>query len=206
MNLKLIFPDFDERLIAHLLDVGEAVLVPAGELLLRPGQYLKSTILILKGTIKMYLEGDNGEEFFLYFLEEGNACAVSIICSMNTSHEIKAKAVTDVRALMIPFDKMDDLIKNFPKWYYFLLDTFHSRFRQLLLIVDQIAFHSMEQKLEFYLKLHFSALKSNTISVTHHEIAADLNTSREVVSRLLKKLELNNRISISRNEISNLAL
>jgi CRP-like cAMP-binding protein len=82
----------------------------------------------------------------------------------------------------------------YPKWYYFLLETYHSRFQELLLIVDQIAFRSLDQKLEFYLKRQFNAMKSTTISVTHQEIAADLNSSREVISRLLKKLEADNLI------------
>jgi CRP/FNR family transcriptional regulator, anaerobic regulatory protein len=181
-------------------------LIPAGEPMLRSGQYFKSTILILEGTIKLYLEGSDGEEFFLYFLEEGNACALSIMCSTSPGNEVIAKAVTSVKALMIPPEQMDQLIKKFPNWYYFLLETYNSRFQELLLIIDQIAFHSMEEKLAFYLRQHFAALKSNTISVTHQEIAADLNSSREVISRLLKKLEQDNRISISRNEISNIAL
>jgi CRP/FNR family transcriptional regulator, anaerobic regulatory protein len=96
--------------------------------------------------------------------------------------------------MMVPFEHMDYLIKNYPKWYYFLLETYHSRFQELLLIVDQIAFRSLDQKLEFYLKRQFNAMKSTTISVTHQEIAADLNSSREVISRLLKKLEADNLI------------
>jgi CRP/FNR family transcriptional regulator len=72
--------------------------------------------------------------------------------------------------------------------------------------LNQIAFHSMDEKLLIYLRQQFTALKSNTIFITHHEIASDLNSSREVISRLLKKLESDHLISISRNEITNLSL
>ena len=206
MKLKAVFPDFDDDLIDYLQSVGDPVIVPAGELMLRPRQYLKSTILVLDGTAKMYLEGANGEEYFLYFLEAGNACALSILCSMNPATDVKARALTDLTALMIPVDHMDRLIRAYPKWCYFLLQNYHLRFEELLLVVEQIAFHSMDEKLVFYLKQQFEALRSSTISVTHQEIALDLNSSREVISRLLKKLELDKRILISRNEITNVSL
>lgn len=206
MNLKLIFSNFDDPLIAHLSRVGEIVFIPAGELLFRPGQYFKNTILVLEGSIKMYLEGRRDEELFLYFLEPGSACALSIIYSGSPKNDVKAKAVTDARVLMIPFQHMDDLIKTHTKWCYFLLDTYHTRFQELLLTIDQLVFNSLEQKLEFYLRQQFDGMRSSTITITHQEIATDLNSSREVISRLLKKLELGNRISISRNEITNISL
>lgn len=205
MNLRQIFPAFDEPLVEHLMSVGEVVLIPAGELMLRPGQYFKSIILILKGTVKLFLEGEKGQEIFLYFLEPGSACALSIICSTHVS-DVKAKAATDVTAMMVPYEQMDTLIKKHPKWNYFLLETYHYRFQELLSIVDQVAFHSMDEKLAYYLKQRFEVMKSSTISTTHQEIAADLNSSREVISRLLKKLETENRITISRNEITNISL
>ena len=206
MDLKRIFPDFDELLIEQLLRVGEIVFIPSGELLLRPGQYFKSTMLILKGSVKLYSETAGGREFFLYFLEPGSACALSIICSIRKTSDVKARAISDVSVLLIPFEHMDNLLKNYPRWSYFLLDNYHSRFQEMLRIVDQIAFESMDKKLETYLKMHFEVMKSSTITTTHQDIARDLNSSREVISRLLKKLEADNRIAISRNEITNIGL
>ena len=100
---------------------------------------------------------------------------------------------------------MDSLMRDYRQWYYFVLETYRSRFEELLQVIDQIAFHSMDEKLEFYLKRQFDTLKSRTISITHQQIADDLNSSREVISRLLKKLETKKRISISRNEITMLS-
>ena len=97
-------------------------------------------------------------------------------------------------------------MKDYRQWYYFVLETYRSRFEELLQVIDQIAFHSMDEKLEFYLKRQFDTLKTKTITVTHQQIADDLNSSREVISRLLKKLESQKRISISRNEITALSL
>jgi CRP/FNR family transcriptional regulator len=207
MDIRQIFPQFDQELTEELLKIGTIVEFGEGQMLMRTGQYFKSSIIILDGTVKLYREGEEGEEFFLYYLEKGNACAMSLICGIrNEASQLKAKAVTPVEALVIPLQYMDQLMKNHQNWYYFVLENYRTRFEELLQVVDQVAFHSMDEKLEFYLKRQFQNFKTDTINITHQEIADDLNSSREVVSRLLKKLEARNRISISRNAIKNLSL
>ncbi|HTJ53387.1 MAG TPA: Crp/Fnr family transcriptional regulator [Cyclobacteriaceae bacterium] len=207
MELHQIFPQFDEELINHLEKIGQVVEFEEGEMLMRTGQYFKNSMLILDGRVKLYREGTDGEEFFLYYLEKGSACALSMICATrNEASAIKARAMSPVKALEIPIQHMDVLMKEYRQWYYFVLETYRARFGELLEVIDQVAFHSMDQKLEFYLKRQFDSFKSNRITVTHQEIADDLNSSREVISRLLKKLESQKRISISRNEITRLNL
>lgn len=207
MQLDQLFPHFDKELVSHLEKIGKVVEFDEGEMLMRTGQYFKNSLLILDGRVKLYREGDDGEEFFLYYLEKGNACALSMICAAkNETSAIKAKTMSPVTALEIPIQHMDALMKDYRQWYYFVLETYRARFSELLEVIDQVVFHSMDQKLEFYLKRQFESLKSNKITVTHQEIADDLNSSREVISRLLKKLESQKRISISRNEITLLNL
>jgi CRP/FNR family transcriptional regulator len=205
MQLNQIFPQFDNELISHLEKIGQVVEFEEGEMLMRTGQYFKNSLLVLDGYVKLYRESDDGEEFFLYYLEKGNACALSMICATkNEASAIKAKAMSPVKALAIPIHYMDGLMKDHRQWYYFVLETYRARFSELLEVIDQVAFHSMDQKLEFYLKRQFESLGTNKITVTHQEIADDLNSSREVISRLLKKLESQKRISISRYEITRL--
>lgn len=207
MNLREIFPQFDQGLADELLRIGQVVSFKEGDMLMRTGQYFKSTLLITEGTVKLYREGQEGEEFFLYYLEKGNACALSMVCATrNEASQIKARAMTPVKALAIPLPFMDNLMKNHRQWYYFVLETYRARFEELLQVIDQIAFHSMDEKLEFYLKRQFDSLSKDSISITHQEIADDLNSSREVISRLLKKLETQKRIAISRNVIKKLKL
>jgi CRP/FNR family transcriptional regulator len=207
MDLHLLFPQFDPELIEHLEKVGQLVEFEESEMLMRPGQYFKNSLIILDGRVKLYREGDDGEEFFLYYLEKGNACALSMICATkNEASAIKAKAMSPVKALAIPIQYMDGLMKDHRQWYYFVLETYRARFEELLEVIDHVVFHSMDQKLEFYLKRQFQSFRSDKITVTHQEIADDLNSSREVISRLLKKLESQKRITISRNEITRLNL
>lgn len=204
MELQQIFPQFDSELVSHLEKIGQVVEFEEGEMLMRSGQYFKNSLLILEGQVKLYREGAEGEEFFLYYLEKGNACALSMICATkNEASAVKAKALTQVKALAIPIQYMDGLMKDHREWYYFVLETYRSRFSELLEVIDHVVFHSMDEKLEFYLKRQFESL-GNKITITHQEIADDLNSSREVISRLLKKLETQKRISISRNEITRL--
>lgn len=207
MQLQTIFPQLDEELLAHLEAIGQVTTFEEGSMLMRPGQYFKNSLLILDGRVKLYREGDDGEEFFLYYLEQGSACALSMICAAkNETSAIKAKAMSPVKALAIPIQYMDGLMRDYKQWYYFVLETYRSRFEELLEVIDHVAFHSMDQKLEFYLKRQFESFKSNKITVTHQEIADDLNSSREVISRLLKKMESQNRITITRNEITRIDL
>lgn len=207
MELSKVFPQFDRDLIAHLEKIGEVVEFEEGEMMMRTGQYFKNSLLILEGMVKLYREGEDGEEFFLYYLEAGNACALSMICATkNEASAIKGKAMTKVKALTVPLQYMDGLMRDHRNWYYFVLESYRSRFEELLLVIDQIAFHSMDEKLEFYLKRQFEASQGKPLTVTHQEIADDLNSSREVISRLLKKLESRKAISVSRNEITRLDL
>ena len=207
MQLHDIFPQFDPSLIEHIEKIGQVVTFEEGEMLMRSGQYFKNSLLILDGRVKLYREGDDGEEFFLYYLEKGNACALSMICATkNEASAIKAKAMSPVKALAIPIQHMDGLMRDYQQWYYFVLETYRGRFEELLDVIDHVVFHAMDTKLEFYLKRQFEAFNSDKISITHQEIADDLNSSREVISRLLKKLESQKRISISRNEITRLDL
>lgn len=205
-ELRLSYPLFDESLSAKLLAIGQEVNYESGHFLMRPGQYFRSAILILDGKVKVYREGAEGEEFFLYYLEPGSACALSMICAArNEASALKAMAITPVRALSIPIHHMDELMREHRQWYYFVLETYRHRFEELLQVIDQVVFHSMDEKLEFYLKRQFGIF-GDQFPVTHQQIADDLNSSREVISRLLKKLESSGLIKISRNEIQRTGL
>lgn len=195
------YPSFDEELKEAIASAGILKSVPAGEQLMRPGQYFQSTMLIARGRVKLYREGDEGNEFFMYFLEPGNACALSMICA--TKHEksqMLAEAIEDTEVIAIPLELMDNLMKNHRSWYYFVLDTYRTRFEELLNVIDNIAFKSMDERLEFYLANQAAKLGS-TLNLTHQQIANDLNSSREVISRLLKNMEKNGRVSLLRNAI-----
>jgi CRP/FNR family transcriptional regulator len=96
---------------------------------------------------------------------------------------------------------MDALMKEYKSWYYFVLETYRSRFEEILTVVDAIAFKAMDERLDFYLNKQSQTLDTSTLTTTHQEIANDLSTSREVISRLLKKMEQSGKVALQRHHI-----
>ena len=138
----------------------------------------------------------------MYYIQPGSACALSMICSTRQqTSEVKAKAVEQTTVLAVPTSLMDELMKQYQTWYYFVLDTYRSRFEELLVVIDHIAFKSMDERLAAYLEKLRQDLNSRRLTVTHAEIANDLNSSREVISRLLKKMEQQKKLVLHRSYI-----
>ncbi|OJV22637.1 MAG: Crp/Fnr family transcriptional regulator [Dyadobacter sp. 50-39] len=202
-ELKAHFAQFEPELIARLAANSPIRRLEADEQLMRPGQYFKSTILILEGSVKLYREGEDGNEFFIYQLGPGDACALSMICATRQQQsEISARTVEPTKVLLVPIGMMDELMKEHKSWYYFVLETYRARFEELLEVVDSIAFKGMDERLEFYLKNQQKVMQTTELPITHQQIATDLNSSREVISRLLKKLEQKGLVRLGRNTIT----
>lgn len=196
------FPMFESELVDILAEIGTLKEFSEGEELMRTGQYFRSTMLIVDGLVKLFREGDEGGEYFVYYIEPGNACALSMVCaSQQKTSEVMARAMSSAKAILVPIDKMDQLMLDYKSWYYFVVETYRSRFEELLTVIDAIAFKAMDERLEFYLKKQAQTLNTTSLNTTHQQIADDLNTSREVVSRLLKKMEQREMISLHRNQI-----
>jgi len=202
MNWKEHFKNFEPELVDTIEKQAVEKTFRAGEVIMRTGQYIKSTLLVIEGRIKIYRENDEGGEFLMYYLGAGEACAVSMICALQSqTSEVMARAEEDTEVLMIPIHLMDDLMNKYKTWYQFVIQTYRSRFDELLSVVDNIAFRNMDERLEFYLKRHTEATGKKNIELSHQQIADDLATSREVISRLLKKMEQRNLVRLHRNMV-----
>lgn len=202
MNWKQLFPQFEPELIELIEKEATERSFNAGDVIMRTGQYIKSTVLVLEGQIKIYRENQDGGEFLMYYLGPGQACAVSMICAIQSqTSEIMAIAEEDTEVLMIPIQLMDEMMNKYKTWYQFVIQTYKGRFDELLAVVDNIAFRNMDERLEFYLKRYSEKLGKKNIEVSHQQIADDLNSSREVISRLLKKMEQRNLVKLHRNMI-----
>lgn len=197
-----LFPEFEQNLKQELKENSEVIRFAEGEQLMRTGQYFKSSMLILDGLVKVYREDEEGNEFFMYYLKPGQACALSMVCATKQeTSQIMAKADKDTQVLAVPLRFMDQWMTKYKSWYHFVLETYRSRFEELLQTLDHIAFRAMDERLEFYLKRQRDTLGASTIPVSHQEIADDLNSSREVISRLLKKMEQMGKVKLGRNGI-----
>lgn len=189
-------------LLEALAEVGKIKHVQAGDELIQTGQYIRSTVLVISGSIKVFRESEDGGEFLVYYLRPGNACAVSMICAMKSdTSEVSATAVEDSEVLLVPLELMDSWMMRYTSWNRFVLGNYRERFEELLQVVDQIAFRSLDERLEFHLRRLAKNGESKSIQASHQDIANDLNSSREVISRLLKKMEQKGLVSLQRNQI-----
>jgi len=201
-TIPLAFPAFEKELQLEIQEQGEIRFFKTDEQLMRTGQYFRSTMLILNGLVKIYREDDDGNEFFMYYLQPGQACALSMVCAAeHKKSAIMAKAVKDTEIIAIPLEYMEEWMGKYKSWSQFVITTYRSRFEELLSTIDHIAFRGMDERLEFYLKKHQATLGTNIIPLNHQEIANELNSSREVISRLLKKMEQFGKVKLNRNAI-----
>lgn len=198
---------FEDELIAEINTVGIYREIPEGSKLIEIGDYIKSMPLLISGAIKIMREDDKGDELILYFLERGDTCAMTLACCIgDAKSEIRAVAETDAKLVMIPVKKMTEWMGKYKSWQDFILTSYHDRMTELLEAIDTIAFLKMDQRLFKYLRDKAMVNHDDVISVTHQEIAHDLHTSRVVISRLLKSLELEGKIKLHRNSIKVLQL
>ena len=198
---------FEDELLQEINNVGTYRDIPEGLKLIEIGDYIKSMPLLISGAIKILREDKEGDELILYFIEQGDTCAMTLSCCLGDSKsEIRAIAETDARLIMVPVQKMEEWLGKYKSWRNFVLQSYQNRLTELLEAIDTIAFLKMDERLFKYLKDKAMVNHNDVIHVTHQEIASDLHTSRVVISRLLKALEINGRIELHRNNIKVLDL
>jgi CRP/FNR family transcriptional regulator, anaerobic regulatory protein len=200
-SLQLIFPSFERELIEDIINNGGIKHCEPDDHLMRTGQYFRSALLVTKGLIKVYREDESGNEFFMYYLQPGQACALSMICCARSEQsKIMAKAVSESTVITVPLEFTEKWMQQYKTWYHFVVNTYRSMIDDLLLTIDDIAFNNMDERLMHYLKREQEVHHSSIITVNHTEVAEELNSSREVVSRLMKKLSDRGMIKLFKNQ------
>jgi CRP/FNR family transcriptional regulator len=201
-NYRHLFPDLEEALLRELQEKGRILTAKAGQVLIQSGQNIRNTMIVLDGLIKLYRENDEGSEFFMYHLHPGDGCALSLICDRSFKlSSVTAKAVTDSVLLVVPLEHTENWMRQYRTWYHFVVGTYRRRYEELLETIDHIAFQNMDERLEFYLRRHQQALQTNVLEITNTQIAQELNSSREVISRLMKKLAEDGKVRLMKNGI-----
>lgn len=203
MNLPETFKQiFEPGLLQELEAKAKPVSVKEGTIILDIGQTVRTIPLLTKGTLKISRFDESGKELLLYYVHANEGCAMTFTCCMEQfPSEIKATAETDVELLAVPVSVMDAWLVKYPSWKSFVMRTVRNRFTELLNAVDQLAFQKLDERLVNYLKEKSKATGSTLINLSHEEIAAEMASSREVISRLLKKLENDKKLLLYRNQI-----
>ncbi|AEA45496.1 Crp/Fnr family transcriptional regulator [Fluviicola taffensis] len=193
---------FEEELVEEINEKSHEVRLKEGDLLLDTGQIVRVIPIVLSGTLKISRVDEEGHELFLYYIHPHESCAMTFTCCMEEfPSEIRAVADEDSIILTIPITAMDKWMMKYASWKSFIMKTIHSRFNELLIMIDQIAFQRLDERLVHYLKEKSKSTHSTVINLSHEQIAIDLSSSREVISRLLKRLEKDNKVVLYRNQI-----
>ncbi len=203
MNIAERFKNiFEPELIQAIESMAEISIVKEGDVILEAGQTVRIIPILLKGILKITRIDDSGKELLLYYVHTNESCAMTFTCCMQQyPSEIRAVAETDVEFLAIPIGVMDEWLSRFPTWKSFVMRTIRNRFDELLNAIDQLAFQKLDERLVNYLKEKARATGSPLINISHEEIATEMASSREVISRLLKKLENDKKLLLYRNQI-----
>ena len=198
---------FEDKLINEISEISSYKEFKENSIIIDINNEITSIPLILGGAIKILREDKDGDELVLYYIEKGDTCAMTLSCCMNESKsKIRAVAETDVTLLMIPKTKMTEWLGKYKSWQEYILQSYHSRLNEFIDAIDSIAFLNMNERLHKYLKDKAMVVGNDVLNVTHLQIANDLHTSRVVISRLLKALEKQSKIELSRNQVKVLEL
>ncbi len=207
MELKELINDayggiFEKELIDEIIQVVTLIDFREGDVLIDFGQYIKTMPLLISGAIRIMREDFDEGELLLYFLEKGDTCAMTLACCIgDKKSEIRAVAENHGLVAMVPVQKMEEWMGRYKSWRSFVFESYNNRFNELLSAIDNIAFMHMDERLVNYLEETAKVNNSTLIQKTHQEIAHTLNSSRVVISRLLKALENQGKIKLNRNNI-----
>jgi len=202
-SLKKVYsPVFEPALINEIEEKSMLFTASAGQQLISMGQTIKMVPMVISGTLKVSRINDEGQELLLYYVRSGEGCAMTFSCGMMSQPSlVKGAAEEDLTMILIPVNVMDQWMVKYPSWKKFVLSTIVNEFIDVIKSVDEVTFKKMDERLVNYLKEKSRISGSSLINLTHQQISEELGTNRVVISRLLKKLETENRLLLYRNQI-----
>ena len=200
--VKKRFPFFESGLREDILEKGTYKEFDAGEELIREDQYIRSFPIVIEGLIKVCRTDEAGNELLLYYLRPGEVCTVSLICCMDrTRSRVKALTEEDTTVILTPVELLDSWMSEYQTWKEYVMRSMQMRFDELLNALDSIAFMKMDERLEKFFSDRFKSTGNKVFEGSHQDVAMAMNSSREVISRLLKQMEKQGLVILSRGRI-----
>ena len=200
--VKKRFPFFESGLRTAISEAGIYKVFDADQELIREDQYIRSFPIVIDGLIKVCRTDEAGNELLLYYLRPGEVCTVSLICCMDrTRSRVKAITEAETAVILIPVELLDDWIGQYQTWKEYVMRSMQMRFDELLNALDSIAFMKMDERLEKFFIDRYHSSGSKIFEGSHQDVALAMNSSREVISRLLKQMEKRGLIALSRGRI-----
>jgi len=196
--LNSVSPQLRDEVKAH----SSIVTIEGGNEILREGQYVKVIPLVIDGLIKVYSRHEE-KELLLYYIQPDESCIMSFSAGLeNEPSQVFAITEVDTTALLIPVQKVNEWITKFPEINNLFFQQYKVRYSDLLQTIHHVLFDKLDTRLLSYLVDKEKRSGKGPIKIPHREIAHDLGTAREVISRVLKKLEIEGKIKQSQDGIS----
>jgi CRP/FNR family transcriptional regulator, anaerobic regulatory protein len=174
--------------------------VPKDTVIFGPGKSPENLLLLLDGTVRVQQLAENGREIVLYRVHAGESCVLTTACLLAyEDYSAEGIAESDVTAIAIPRAVFDDLVSNSAAFRNFVFTAYSKRITDLFLVIEEIAFRRMDIRLAQ--KLLELGGEEGVIHATHQQMAAELGTAREVVSRQLSEFHRREWVGQSRGEI-----
>ena len=191
----------DKELLSEIEKKSRQRAFPKDTIITKPGDEILFVPIVTKGSIRIIRQNNDGQEVFLYHLYPGQTCAMSLTCCQaGQKSMIKAVAEVDTEIVQVPVKLMDEWFR-FPEWKMYISSNYQNRFAELMEVIDLIAFNNMDKQLLHYLQERSKALNTRGLELTHQQIADELHTHREAISRLLRTMEQKKLVKLGRNNI-----
>jgi CRP/FNR family transcriptional regulator len=179
----------EKELLEQLLEQSTIKEFPAGIELVRTGQYVKVIPIVLSGLVKVLTQHED-KEYLLYYIKPSESCVMSLIAGIKRQQSlIEAITETESVLLLIPSDKIEHWIDQYPRLNKLFYQQYEDRYTDMIETVHHLLFDKLDKRIIHYLKEKSETLNQNPIKISHRQIAQDLGTAREVVSRVMKQLE-----------------
>ncbi len=193
---------FEPDLLSEMREIGELRSAEADNEIIRVGDTVRIMPILLEGVMKVSRVDESGKELLLYYVNANESCAMTFTCCMQAfPSQVNVVAEEDTKLIALPISKMDEWMSKYPTWKAFVMTTIRKRFEDMLVAIDQVIFQKLDERLMNYLKEKSNAVGSTLLNISHEQIAVDMASSREVISRLLKRLENDNKLLLYRKQI-----
>ena len=189
MNLKKSLSYLNPELVSRIEKESILKEIPKNSQILREGQFIKVIPIVLNGLIKVYTRYED-RELLLYYIRPDESCIMSFSASIkNEPSQVFAETEEDTMALLLPVAKVSTWIEQFPDINTLFFQQYKQRYSELLDTIHHVLFNKMDSRLYDHLKTKATVRKENPLKISHQQIANELGTVREVISRVIKKLE-----------------
>lgn len=201
MKTKEIFPNLNQQLADEIVAKSSLVDIPDNIEVMREGQYVKAVPIVTSGLVRVYTRNED-KELLLYYIQPGESCIMSFdACLKNKPSKVYASTEKDSSILLMPTEHVFRWMKEYPEFNSLFFLQYNLRYNELLNVINQLIFEKMDARILEYLKAKMKLNSQNPLKISHRQIANDLGTAREVVSRVMKKLEHEGKVKQLGTEI-----